>query len=299
MVSISTRVGNFLLENPTILASGILDETPGSIERALREGAGGAVTKSIGIEERKGYETPVISIIETGLLNAVGLSNPGIDAFVTEFRSFREKGKTIVSIFGKDADEFSKLAKMVEGIGFDKVELNLSCPHVKGVGSEVGQDPDAVEEIIDEIRRKTNLQIWAKLTPNVTDIIPIAKAAEKSDAIVLINTVRAIGVNIASRKFTLSNVIGGYSGPGIRPIALRAVYDVYRETGKDIVGVGGITKWQDAVEFLLLGARAVEIGTGIMYRDLGIFREVARGIENYLEEEGFSNLEDIVGAALR
>ncbi|MGC8645386.1 MAG: dihydroorotate dehydrogenase [Thermoplasmata archaeon] len=299
MVSISTRVGKFLLDNPTILASGILDETPGSIERAIREGAGAAVTKSIGTEERPGYQTPVISIIETGLLNAVGLSNPGIDNFVSEFRDFAEKKRTIVSIFGRDAEEFTKLAEMVEGIGFDKVELNLSCPHVKGVGSEVGQDPDAVEDIISEIRGKTNLQIWAKLTPNVTDLISIAKAAEKCDAYVLINTVRAIGVDVASRKFTLSNIVGGYSGPGIRPIALRAVYDVYRETGKDIVGVGGVTKWQDAVEFLLLGARAVEIGTGIMYRDLKIFREVSRGIEKYLEEEGFSKIEDIVGVALK
>ncbi|MEM0141251.1 MAG: dihydroorotate dehydrogenase [Thermoplasmatales archaeon] len=299
MASISTRIGNFKIDNPTILASGILDETPGSISRSLAEGAGAAVTKSIGVEERRGYDTPVIAEVETGLLNAVGLSNPGIDNFVSEFKNLALKDRVIVSIFGRDAQEFVRLAKAVEEIGFNKIELNLSCPHVKGVGSEVGQDPDLVEEIISEIRGKTNLQIWAKLTPSVTDIITIAKAAEKSDAYVLINTVKAIGVDIASRKFVLSNVVGGYSGPGIRPIALRAVYDVFKETGKDIVGVGGITKWSDAIEFFLVGARAVEIGTGIMYRDYSIFKEVSNGVVDYLDGEGFSSLDDIIGGALK
>ncbi|MEM0138114.1 MAG: dihydroorotate dehydrogenase [Thermoplasmatales archaeon] len=299
MASISTRIGNFNLRNPTILASGILDETPGSILRSLREGAGAAVTKSIGLEERKGYDTPVIAEIETGLLNAVGLSNPGIRNFISEFKNFTEKERVIVSIFGGNAEEFVDLAKYVEEAGFSKVELNLSCPHVKGVGSEIGQDPDLVEEIVTELKRSTNLQVWSKLTPNVTDLVSIAKAAEASDAYVLINTVKAIGVDISSRKFVLSNIIGGYSGPGIKPIALRAVYDVFKETGKDIVGVGGITKWEDALEFFLVGARAVQIGTGIKYRDYAIFREISQGVANYLDEEGFSSIEDIVGGAVK
>ncbi len=295
MASISTKIGSFSLENPVILASGILDETSGSILRSLKSGAGAAVTKSIGTEERKGYQTPVISEIGTGLLNAVGLSNPGIDNFVEEYRNFPEKKKTIVSIFGGKVEEFVSLAKKVEGIGFDKVELNLSCPHVKGVGSEVGQDLGMVEEIISEIRSKTNLQIWAKLTPNVTDLISLAKASEKADAYVLINTLRATGVEIYSRKFVLSNIVGGYSGPGVKPVALRAVYDVYKETGKEIIGVGGITTWQDAIEFFLLGAKAIQVGTAILYEDYPIFNKINSGIRDYLDKEGFSKLDDLVG----
>ncbi len=299
MVSLSTRVGNFSLLNPVILASGILDETSGSMMRALNEGAGAAVTKSIGIEERKGYSTPVIAEIETGLLNAVGLPNPGIENFSQEFREFPKKDRVIVSIFGGNTDEFVHLARKVEEVGFDKVELNFSCPHVKGVGSEVGQDSDLVEEIVTELKKRTNLQVWAKLTPNVTDIVESAKAAEKADAYVLINTLKAVGVEIYSRKFSLSNIVGGYSGPGIRPVALRAVYDVYKETGKDIVGVGGISKWEDAIEFFLLGARAIQVGTAIIYEDYGIYRKMSSGIEKYLEKEGFSRLEDIVGYVVK
>ncbi len=299
MVSISTRIGSKIIEKPVMLASGILDETSGSIIRALQSGAGIAVTKSIGTEERRGYETPVISVIQTGLLNAVGLANPGIDAFLEEFSEIQFKDKIAVSIFGKDEEEFSYLAKRVEEAGFGIVELNLSCPHVQGVGSEVGQDPDLVESIINEIRNKTNLQIWSKLTPNVTDLVDIAKAAAKSDAYVLINTLKATGVDIYSRSFLLSNKIGGYSGPGIKPVALRSVYDVYKETGKDIIGVGGITNWSDAVEFFLMGARAIQVGTGIYYEDYAIFEKINSGIKKYLEEEGFSSLEDIVGFMVR
>ncbi|MCL4446810.1 MAG: dihydroorotate dehydrogenase [Thermoplasmatales archaeon] len=295
MASISTKVGNFSLDNPVILASGILDETSGSILRSIRSGAGAVVTKSIGMKERKGYPTPVISEISTGLLNAVGLSNPGIDNFIEEFKNFPEKKRTIVSIFGGSVEDFVTLARKVEGAGFDKIELNLSCPHVQGVGSEVGQDADLVESIITEIKERTNLHIWAKLTPNVTDIISLAKASEKADAYVLINTLRATGVEIYSRKFVLANIVGGYSGPGIKPVALRAVYDVYKETGKDIVGVGGITNWQDAIEFFLVGARAIQIGTALLYEDYPIYKKINNGITQYLDSEGFSGLDEIVG----
>jgi len=205
----------------------------------------------------------------------------------------------IVSIFGKDVDEFVHLSRRVKEAGFDKVELNLSCPHVKGVGSEVGQDLDLVEEIISEIKKETRLQVWAKLTPNVTDIVSLAKASEAADAYVLINTLKATGVEIYSRKFVLSNIVGGYSGPGIKPIALRAVYDVYLETGKDIVGVGGITTWQDAIEFFLLGSRAIQVGTALIYEDYNVYRKIKEGVSKYLDDEGFSKLEDIIGLMVR
>ncbi len=299
MVSISTSVGDIRLSNPVMLASGILDETSGSMKRALESGAAIAVTKSIGSSERKGYPTPVVSVIATGMLNAVGLANPGIDSFSEEFSNFPVKERVAVSIFGKDTEEFLYLARRVEGLGFKILELNLSCPHVAGVGSEIGQDPDLVEDIIGELKSSTNLQIWAKLTPSITNIVTIAKAAEKADAYVLINTVKATGVDIYARQFLLSNKIGGYSGPGIKPIALRAVYDVRKESEKDIIGVGGINDWNDAVEFFLLGASAVQVGTGLYYRDYGIYDNINAGIARYLEDEGFSSLDDIIGLMVK
>lgn len=299
MPNISAKINNFEISSPIILASGILDESSGSILRALKQGAGAAVTKSIGSVERIGYSTPVISVLPTGMLNAVGLPNPGIDAFSGEFKAFPEKARVVVSIFGSTPEEFLSLAKRVEKLGFKVVELNLSCPHVVGVGSEVGQDANLVEEVTNVVKKETSLEVWAKLTPNVTDIVKIAKAAEGADAYVLINTLKGIGVDIYSKQFLLSNKIGGYSGPGIKPVALRAVYDVFKETEKDIVGVGGITSWEDAVEFILLGAKAVQIGTGIYYEDYAIFDKINKGISSYLEEQNISRLEDIVGIAVK
>lgn len=299
MLDISTNIKNFKMETPVMLASGILDESSGSILRSLKEGAGAAVTKSIGSVERDGYVTPVISILPTGLLNAVGLANPGIDNFEQEFKDFPNKKKVIVSIFGRDTEEFLMLGKRVQNMGFEVVELNLSCPHVEGVGSEIGQDPAMVEEIVSELKKRINMQIWAKLTPNVTNILEIAKSAEKADAYVLINTLRATGVEIYSKKFLLSNKVGGYSGPGIKPVALRVVYDVYRETGKEIVGVGGINTWEDAVEFFLLGAKAIQVGSAIYYEDYSIFKKINLGLAKYLAEENFSSLNEIVGLSVK
>ncbi len=298
-MEITATVGGIKFPNPVQLASGIMDETLHSIERALNSGAGAAVTKSIGSEERPGYIPPIISEIPTGLLNAVGLANPGIDSFLDEFIGSKLKERIVVSIFGKDVEEFVTLAKKVESAGFKIVELNLSCPHVKGYGSEIGEDPELVQGIVNELKGRTNLKVWAKLTPNVTHIVDIAKAAEKADALVLINTVRAIGIDIRARKFTLTNTVGGYSGPGIKPIALRAVYDVYRETGKEIIGVGGINSWEDAIEFILLGARAIQIGTALYYKDYAIFNEINSGIQRYMEEEGFEKLDDMIGLMVR
>lgn len=298
-MEITATVAGIKFPNPVQLASGIMDETLHSVERALNSGAGAAVTKSIGTDERPGYIPPIISEINTGLLNAVGLANPGIDSFLEEFSESRLKDRIVVSIFGKDVDEFVNLARKVESVGFKIVELNLSCPHVRGYGSEIGEDPEMVKSIVDELKNKTNLKVWAKLTPNVTHIVDIAKAADKADALVLINTVRAIGVDIKARKFTLTNTVGGYSGPGIKPIALRAVYDVYKETEKDIIGVGGINSWEDAVEFILLGARAVQVGTALYYKDYQIFDEINRGIKRYMEEEGFEKLDDLIGLMVR
>ena len=298
-MDLTVKISGIEFRNPLILASGILDEQGETMLRIAKAGAGGIVTKSIGMEERAGYNNPTIVDLEHGLINAVGLANPGIKNFKEEIKMAKKGNVPVIgSIFGK-VDEFPYLAKIMEDYGVDGVELNLSCPHVKGYGSEIGQDPDAVEDVINDVKKSVNIPVFAKLTPNVTDIVEIAKSAGKADALVLINTVRAIAIDVYAKKPVLSNLIGGYSGPGIKPIGLRAVYDVRKEMDIPIIGVGGILTWKDAVEYILAGANAVQIGSGIYYRGLNIFKEILSGIEDYMIKENFSKIEDFSGLAVK
>jgi dihydroorotate dehydrogenase (NAD+) catalytic subunit len=288
------------LESPLILASGILDENGYTMRRILEEGAAAIVTKSIGSTERPGFTPPVVVDLGENLLNAIGLSNPGIDHFAGEISIAKGIGKPVIgSIFGATAEEFSFLASKMESYGADAIELNLSCPHVKGFGSEVGSDPVLVEEIVTEVKAKVSIPVFAKLTPNVTDIVKIAKAAEKADALVLINTVRAIHIDIYARRPTLSNAYGGLSGPAIKPIGVRAVYDIYSETSKEIIGCGGISNFEDVIEYIMAGARAVEIGTALRTAGRAIFDIIKKDIISYLEAEGIGSIQEIIGAGVK
>ncbi|MFA4639614.1 dihydroorotate dehydrogenase [Pyrococcus kukulkanii] len=288
------------MKNPLILASGVVDMTPELLKRAHREGAGAVVTKSIGKEPRKGYENPTIVELPYGLINAMGLPNPGWEAFLEEFKGEKFDFPVIVSIFGGTPEEFAFLAEKLQEAA-DAFELNLSCPHAKGYGMEIGQDPNNVYEVVKAVKDVTDKPIIAKLTPNTNDITKLGLAAEKAgaDAVSAINTLKAIAIDIYAKRPILSNKIGGYSGPGIKPIALRAVYDLARVLDIPIIGIGGITTWQDAMEFLLAGASALQIGTAVYLRGFSVFKEIAQGIENYLREEGFKSVHEIVGLALK
>lgn len=295
---LEVTISGIRFRNPVILASGVMDEQGESMVRAAREGAGGVVTKSIGMVEREGYSNPTVVVLSTGLMNAIGLANPGIDNFRDEIKRVKDENIPVIgSIFGKK-DEFSPLAKKMEAFGVDGIELNLSCPHVKGFGSEIGQDPDAVEEIVKEVKRSVSVPIFAKLTPNITSIVEIAKAASRADALVLINTVRGMAIDIYAKRPVLSNRYGGYSGPGIKPIGVRAVYDVRMEMKIPIIGVGGINCWEDAIEYILAGANAVQVGSALYYRGYSVFREIAQGIEEYMKREGYGKIEDFSGLAV-
>ena len=285
-------------KNPVILASGILDESGETMLRIARAGAGGIVTKSIGMEKRKGYENPVVYELPYGLLNAIGLANPGIENYGDEIKIAKRGNVPIIgSIFGKDVGEFSYLAKRMEEYGADAVELNLSCPHAKGYGMEIGVHEDLVEEIVNEVKNHINIPVWAKLTPNVSNIVNIAKAAENADAIVLINTVKGMVIDIDARMPVLSNIYGGLSGPAIKPIAVRMVYEVYNEIKKPIVGVGGIVSGRDAIEFIMAGAVAVEVGTVIYMRGIEVINEIKNEIEEWMRKNGYERIEDLVGIA--
>ncbi len=296
---LSIKVTKLKLENPLILASGVADMTPDLLRRAYKEGAGAVVTKSIGIEPRKGYDNPTIVELPYGLINAMGLPNPGWEAFYEEFKNEKFDFPVIVSIFGKDEREFAFLAEKLSEVA-DAFELNLSCPHAKGYGMEIGQNPEMVYKVVKAVKDATDKPVIAKLTPNIDDIAKIGLAAERAeaDAVSAINTIKAIAIDIYAKKPILSNKVGGYSGPGIKPIALRAVYDLAKALDIDIIGIGGITTWQDAVEFLMAGAKALQIGTAVSLRGFKVFKEINEGIERFLNEEGFNSIEEIIGIAL-
>lgn len=299
MVDISVNLKGLKLDNPLILASGILDENGYTMKSILDQGAGAVVTKSIGMGERTGYRPPVVAEVRGGLLNAVGLPNPGIENFGEEVKIASEAGKPVIgSIFGSDTEEFLHLAKKMESYRVNAIELNLSCPHVKGFGSEVGSDPNLVEDIVRELKGRIKIPVFAKLSPNVTDIVEIAKAAERADALVLINTVRGMAIDIYARKPILTNTYGGLSGRSIKPVGVRYVYEVKKETGKTVIGVGGIADYEDAIEYIMAGSSAVQIGTALYTEGKDIFKRISEDLRNYMKAEKFETVEEMVGVAL-
>jgi len=288
------------LKNPAMLAAGIMGTTGASLVRAARGGAGAVVTKSIGPEPEEGHPNPSMIQLECGFLNAMGLPNPSYADFTRELE-IAKKGTSvpvIASVFGGNPEEFVRVAGALGSANPDAFELNLSCPHAEGYGAMIGSDPVMVEEITSAVCRAVDVPVWVKLTPNVTDIAAIGAAAERggADAVVAINTVRAMAIDIASGYPVLGNRFGGLSGTAIRPIAVKCVYDLYAALDIPVIGVGGISIWQDAVEMIMAGATAVQVGSAV-FEGLDVFGSIASGIENYLTENGFTGVEDITGLA--
>jgi len=299
-----TSFAGLELKTTTILASGIFGYSPESFARVAKAGAGAVVTKSIGTESRVGYPNPTVVQAEAGLINAMGLPNPGIDEYIEEISYSKQvlRIPVIVSIFGYSADEYATTAKKAVQAGADAVELNVSCPHVKQTGAEIGQSPKMLSEVVENVKDAVEKPIIVKLTPNVTDITIIAKAAVEAgaDALTAVNTLKALAIDSETMLPTLSNKRGGLSGPAIKPIALRCVYDI-REELPDIplIGCGGITDWKDVVEFILAGASAVQIGTAIALEDLNVFQAITKGLEAYLRKKHFGSVKDFVNLAHR
>jgi dihydroorotate dehydrogenase (NAD+) catalytic subunit len=251
------------------------------------------------VKSRDGYPNPTVVQTECGLVNAMGLPNPGIDEFADEIRG---AGKIlhvplIVSVYGFSANEYADASVKAIEAGADAVELNVSCPHVQKTGSEIGQDPALVGEVVEKVKSLVQKPVLVKLSPNVRDIVEIAHAADKAgaDALTSINTVKAMAIEVETGLPTLGNKLGGLSGPAIKPIALRCVYEVYEETKKPLVGCGGIADWRDAVEFMLAGASAVQIGTAISTGNIEVFREIVSGIEAYVKRKGYGSVTEVVG----
>lgn len=300
---LEVNIAGLKLANPTMLASGILGYSTETLESIVSGGAGAVVTKSVGLKPRMGYANPTVVQAEFGLINAMGLPNPGIDNFVKEIREARNalKVSLIVSVYGYSADEYASVSHKAVVAGADAVELNVSCPHVKETGSEIGQNSRILREIVRKVRTVIGKTVIVKLSPNVTSIVELAEAAAQggADALTIMNTVKAMAIDVETAMPVLSNKAGGLSGQAVKPIALRCVYDVFERVKLPIIGCGGVASWRDAAEFFLAGASAVQIGTAVATKGPTVFRAVAIGLDNYVRRQGFKGVNDIVGLSHR
>lgn len=292
---LSLNLTGLKLRNPLILAAGIMGTTGGSLKRIAEGGAGAVVTKSIGKEQKSGYNNPTMVEVDCGYLNAMGLPNPSYRNFQDELDRAKEGGVPVIaSIFGGDADEFCEIAVSLSP---DAFELNVSCPHAHGYGTEIGTDPLLVEEITRGVKEAAKVPVWVKLTPNVTDITGIGLAAQRggADAVVAVNTVRGMAIDVESGYPILGNKFGGLSGRAIKPVAIKCVYDLFNVLDIPVIGVGGINDWRDVVEFMMAGAKAVEIGSAVG-NNINIFSDIAACMEAFLEEKKWSQ-SDVYGMA--
>ncbi len=299
--SLSTSIGPIKLERPTMLASGILGISLDVFNRLYRAGIGAVVTKSLSKEPWEGYPNPTIfSVKGGGWLNAVGLSNPGAEYFAKMIPS-DNKIPIIVSLVGSIEEDFEFMIKKFANSKILGYELNLSCPHVAKVGLEVGDDPELVKKIVKKVKTTTNLPIIAKVGLGTTHYLDTVKAACEAgiDAITAINTLRAMAIDVETERPILSNKIGGLSGSPIKPIAVRCVYEISKQYEIPIIGCGGISDWEDAVEFILAGASAVQIGSAVGDNWIQVFDEINKGILHYMEKKKFTNIQEMVGRSKR
>ena len=298
MLVLETEICRLKMRNPTMLAAGVLGTTAASLNWASKSGAGAVVTKSFSIEPNRGYPNPTTVEVTGGFINAVGLSNPGVEAFTLELKKLEGSVPVVASIYGSNPEEFGRLATKIGGM-VDMIELNVSCPHaVGGCGASIGQDPDLTAEVVKTVKNVIKNPISVKLTPNVTDIVEIAVASQKAgcDALTLINSLGpGMRIDIETAHTILHNKFGGLSGPAIKPIALRCVYDVYKAVSVPLIGVGGIKDYMDVVEFLFAGASCVQIGTAIYYDGLKVFRDICTGLERFMKRKGYQSVKEMVG----
>ncbi|MCU0798119.1 MAG: dihydroorotate dehydrogenase [Candidatus Thermoplasmatota archaeon] len=302
---LSVEFAGIKLSNPLLLASGIADETGASMARAVKEGAGGVVTKSLSIQPRQGHPNPCIVEVEGGLINAMGLPNPGIEGFREEIEHYKKKTRgrapIIASVFGSSIEEYVEASTLAEGLGVDGLELNGSCPNAKGLGLQFGQDPVVIIELVREVKARTTLPVLFKLTPNTHDIVTLARAVQEggADGIVAINTLQAMKIDIMTARPVLTNTTGGLSGPAIRPVGVRCVFEMARapDIRIPIMGVGGISTWEDVIEYMMAGATAVQVGTSISWGNLNVFGEMKKGLRAFLMGTGRRSIKDITGLA--
>lgn len=298
---LSVEIAGLKLSNPTMLSAGILGMSGLTLKRVTNAGAGAVVTKSLGLEPCSGYRNPTVVQVEGGLINAMGLPNPGVEAFIQEMQETKIEVPLVVSIYAFSPREYALTAEKALQAGADGLEINVSCPHTVGTGAEIGQDPRILGEIVKATKKTTEKPVFVKLTPNVADVTELALAAEKAgaDAITAINTLKAMVIDVETATPILGNVMGGLSGPAIKPVAVRCVYEIYEAVEIPVIGCGGISTWQDAVEFIQAGASAVQIGTAVATKGLNVFKQITGGIDVFLRKKGLGSVKEIVGVSHR
>lgn len=300
MYNMKVNIAGVELKNPVMTASGTFGSGMEYSDFVDLGKLGAVVTKGVANVPWPGNPTPRIAEIRGGMMNAIGLQNPGIDTFCSRDLPFLEKfdTKVIVNVCGKTTEEY---CEVVERLGdeprVDMMEINISCPNVKCGGISFGQDPKAVEAITKEIKRHAKQPVIMKLSPNVTDITEIARAAEAggADAISMINTLTGMKIDVNRRTFAIANKTGGVSGPAVHPIAVRMVYQTAQAVSVPIIGMGGIATAEDALEFILAGASAVAVGTA-NFRNPMTTVEVIEGIEEYMRRQNVESITELIGA---
>ncbi len=298
MADLRVNIAGVEFKNPVITASGTFGFGQEYARLYDISRLGGISCKGTTLHERPGNPAPRIAETPSGILNSVGLQNPGVDAFLRDDLPFLKKQNTVViaNIAGSQIEDYVETVRRLQGTGVDMIELNISCPNVKEGGVSFGTSAKSVENITKQVKVVAEQPLMIKLTPNVTDITETAAAAEAggADAVSLINTLTGMKIDINSRRPILKNNTGGMSGAAVFPVALRMVWQVANRVQIPVVGMGGITKWQDAVEMLLAGATAVQIGTA-NFTDAYTPLKVIAGIDSYLDEHGEKSVADIVG----
>ena len=298
MVSTKVNLAGVELKNPVMTASGTFGSGKEYGEFVDLNRLGAVVTKGVANIPWPGNPTPRIAETYGGMLNAIGLQNPGIDVFVQRDIPFLQRydTKIIVNVCGKSTEDYCEVVERLNDEPIDMMEINISCPNVKEGGIAFGQDAKAVEAITAELKKRAKKPIIMKLSPNVTNIVEMAKAAEAggADVLSLINTLTGMKIDINRKTFALANKTGGLSGPAIKPIAVRMVYQVANAVKVPIIGMGGIMTAEDAMEFILAGATAVSVGTANFVNPYATV-EIAEGIEKYLEVQGFKDINECIG----
>lgn len=297
-IKTSVNIAGVELKNPVMTASGTFGSGKEYSEFVDLNKLGAVVTKGVAAIPWQGNNTPRVAEVYGGMLNAVGLQNPGIDLFMKRDLEFLKDydTKVIVNVCGKTVPDYVEVVEKLSDSSADLLEINISCPNVKEGGIAFGQNPKMVEEITSELKKHSKKPIIMKLSPNVTDITETARAAEAggADALSLINTLTGMKIDINRRSFVLANKTGGMSGPAIKPIAVRMVYQVANACKLPIIGMGGIRTAEDALEFIMAGATAVAIGTANFINPYTTV-EVAEGIENYMKKNGVADINELIG----
>ena len=286
------------LKNPVMTASGTFGSGAEYSEFVDLNRLGAVVTKGVANVPWPGNPTPRIAEVYGGMLNAIGLQNPGIDVFVKRDIPFLKQydTKIIVNVCGKTTEDYIEVVERLADEPVDLLEINISCPNVKEGGIAFGQDPKAVEAITREVKKYAKQPVIMKLSPNVTDITVMAKAAEAggADVLSLINTLTGMKIDINRRAFAIANKTGGMSGPSVKPVAVRMVYQVANAVSLPIIGMGGIATAEDALEFIMAGATAVSVGTANFYNPYATV-EIAEGIENFMKKQKVEDIRELIG----